>query len=92
MTCGLPTFATCNSGPSEIIKNGKSGFHIDPYHGDDAANLLADFFEGCRKDPGLWERISKAGLEPFGEACAEAANKLVLETCASSSALFNLLS
>jgi hypothetical protein len=34
MTCGLPTFATCNGGPSEIIKNGKSGFHIDPYHGD----------------------------------------------------------
>jgi len=33
MTCGLPTFATCNGGPSEIIKNGKSGFHIDPYHG-----------------------------------------------------------
>jgi glycogen synthase len=34
MTCGLPTFATCNGGPSEIIKHGKSGFHIDPYHGD----------------------------------------------------------
>jgi glycosyltransferase involved in cell wall biosynthesis len=33
MTCGLPTFATCNGGPSEIIKNAKSGFHIDPYHG-----------------------------------------------------------
>jgi glycosyltransferase involved in cell wall biosynthesis len=34
LTCGLPTFATCNGGPSEIIKHGKSGFHIDPYHGD----------------------------------------------------------
>lgn len=40
MTCGLPTFATCNGGPSEIIKNGKSGFHIDPYHGA-AVSVLA---------------------------------------------------
>lgn len=38
MTCGLPTFATCNGGPSEIIKNGKSGFHIDPYHGEKVGN------------------------------------------------------
>lgn len=36
MTCGLPTFATCSGGPSEIIKHGKSGFHLDPYHGDQA--------------------------------------------------------
>jgi sucrose synthase len=35
MTCGLPTFATCNGGPSEIIKHGKSGFHINPYHGNE---------------------------------------------------------
>jgi sucrose synthase len=35
MTCGLPTFATCNGGPSEIIKHGKSGFHINPYHGSE---------------------------------------------------------
>lgn len=33
MTCGLPTFATCNGGPSEIIKHGRSGYHINPYHG-----------------------------------------------------------
>jgi sucrose synthase len=40
MTCGLPTFATCNGGPSEIIKHGKSGFHIDPYHGDAVSNMF----------------------------------------------------
>ena len=34
MTCGLPTFATCHGGPSEIIKHGRSGYHVDPYHGD----------------------------------------------------------
>ena len=33
MTCGLPTFATCHGGPAEIIVNGVSGFHIDPYNG-----------------------------------------------------------
>eukprot|EP00879_Flechtneria_rotunda_P003731 GHRR01003969.1.p1 GENE.GHRR01003969.1~~GHRR01003969.1.p1 ORF type:complete len:403 (+),score=134.37 GHRR01003969.1:1581-2789(+) len=63
MTCGLPTFATCNGGPSEIIKHGKSGFHIDPYHGTAAADIMADFFERCTKDPTFWGRISNSGLE-----------------------------
>eukprot|EP00253_Pinus_taeda_P030912 PITA_30912 len=45
MTCGLPIFATCNGGPAEIIVNGVSGFHIDPYHGDNASECIADFFE-----------------------------------------------
>jgi hypothetical protein len=30
----LPTFATAHGGPSEIIVHGRSGYHIDPYHGD----------------------------------------------------------
>eukprot|EP00253_Pinus_taeda_P023093 PITA_23093 len=45
MTCGLPTFATCDGGPAEIIVDGVSGFHIDPYHGDNASECIADFFE-----------------------------------------------
>jgi sucrose synthase len=28
-----------------------------------AANIIADFFEKCAKDPGYWQRISKGGLE-----------------------------
>ncbi|KAL2571995.1 hypothetical protein AAZV13_17G041400 [Glycine max] len=67
MTCGLPTFATCNGGPAEIIVHGKSGFHIDPYHGDRAADLLVDFFEKCKLDPTHWETISKAGLQRIEE-------------------------
>ena len=51
MTCGLPTFATCNGGPAEIIVHGKSGFHIDPYHGDRAAEILVEFFEKSKADP-----------------------------------------
>ncbi|KAM7274577.1 hypothetical protein ACFE04_016443 [Oxalis oulophora] len=67
MTCGLPTFATCKGGPAEIIVNGVSGFHIDPYHGEQAADLIADFFETCKKDPTHWDKISKGGLQRIEE-------------------------
>ncbi|XP_021716118.1 sucrose synthase-like [Chenopodium quinoa] len=67
MTSGLPTFATCNGGPAEIITHGKSGFHIDPYQGGKAAELIVDFFEKCKVDPTHWELISKGGLERIQE-------------------------
>ncbi|KAK6944914.1 Sucrose synthase [Dillenia turbinata] len=67
MTCGLPTFATLHGGPAEIIVHGKSGFHIDPYHGDQAAELLVDFFEKCKKDPTQWDKISQGGLQRIYE-------------------------
>jgi sucrose synthase len=63
MVCGLPTFATCFGGPSEIIEHGVSGFHIDPNHGDRAAELMADFFEQCSEDPVNWSGISRGGIE-----------------------------
>ncbi|GFS35631.1 sucrose synthase 3 [Actinidia rufa] len=63
MTCGLPTFATCHGGPAEIIEDGVSGFHIDPYHPDKVSASLADFFQRCKDDPSYWEKISKAGLQ-----------------------------
>ncbi|KAK8916352.1 Sucrose synthase 4 [Platanthera zijinensis] len=63
MTCGLPTFATCHGGPAEIIEHGISGFHIDPYHQDQATALMAEFFERCREEPGYWDEISNAGLQ-----------------------------
>ncbi|KAK1293356.1 Sucrose synthase 4 [Acorus calamus] len=62
MTCGLPTFATCHGGPAEIIEQGVSGFHIDPYHPDKAAALIVDFFEKCKKDNSYWNLISDGGL------------------------------
>ncbi|KAK2645491.1 hypothetical protein Ddye_020686 [Dipteronia dyeriana] len=67
MTCGLPTFATCHGGPAEIIENGVSGFHIDPYHLDQVASLLIDFFEKCTKDPSCWKNISDGGLKRIYE-------------------------
>ncbi|XP_062211212.1 sucrose synthase 4 isoform X2 [Phragmites australis] len=67
MTCGLPTFATLHGGPAEIIEHGTSGFHIDPYHPEQAANLIADFFEQCKQDPSHWVQVSEAGLKRIYE-------------------------
>ncbi|KAM7274916.1 hypothetical protein ACFE04_016782 [Oxalis oulophora] len=67
MTCGLPTFATSNGGPAEIIVHGKSGYHIDPYKGDEATQLLVEFFEKCKVDPSHWEKISQGGLQRIQE-------------------------
>ncbi|KAK4406987.1 Sucrose synthase 2 [Sesamum angolense] len=67
MTCGLPTFATCHGGPLEIIQDGISGFHIDPYHADKASVLMADFFQKCSEDPDYWVNISKGGLQRIQE-------------------------
>ncbi|KAL2229181.1 sucrose synthase [Sesamum indicum] len=67
MTCGLPTFATVHGGPAEIIVHGKSGFHIDPYNGEQVAETLVNFFEKCKKDPSHWETISAGGLKRIME-------------------------
>ncbi|KAL0426747.1 UNVERIFIED_CONTAM: Sucrose synthase [Sesamum latifolium] len=67
MTCGLPTFATVHGGPAEIIVHGKSGFHIDPYNGEQVAETLVSFFEKCKKDPSHWETISAGGLKRIME-------------------------
>ncbi len=63
MACGLPTFATCYGGPVEIIEDGVSGFHIDPSHGDQAAQQIAAFFARSREHPDYWERISRGALQ-----------------------------
>lgn len=67
MTCGLPTFATLHGGPAEIIVDGKSGFHIDPYNGEQVAESLVSFFEKSKKDPSYWEAISTGGLKRIQE-------------------------
>ncbi|KAJ0808222.1 putative sucrose synthase [Helianthus annuus] len=67
MTCGLPTFATCHGGPAEIIENGVSGFHIDPYHPDKTSAAIADFFQKCEEEPSYWAKISIGGLKRISE-------------------------
>lgn len=63
MTSGLPTFATCYGGPIEIIEEGLSGFHINPNHGDESAQGIADFFVRCREQEGYWEQISAGAIQ-----------------------------
>jgi len=62
MATGLPTFATRYGGPLEIIEDGVSGFHIDPNHGAQSAQKIADFLESCREDPNHWLEISLAAV------------------------------
>ena len=63
MSSGLPTFATQYGGPLEIIQDGVSGFHIDPNHGERAAEIIADFMEHAAREPDYWLRISGQTLE-----------------------------
>jgi sucrose synthase len=63
MTTGLPTFATCFGGPSEIITDGVSGFHVDPNHGPLAAERIAAFFAGARQNPASWDKIAAAAID-----------------------------
>ncbi|XP_019054927.1 PREDICTED: sucrose synthase 7-like isoform X3 [Nelumbo nucifera] len=67
MNCGLPTFATNQGGPAEIIVDGVSGFHIDPNNGDESSNKIADFFEKCKNNDEHWTKISTAGLQRIYE-------------------------
>ncbi|KAF5201293.1 Sucrose synthase, partial [Thalictrum thalictroides] len=67
MNCGLPTFATNQGGPAEIIVDGVSGFHVDPNNGDEASNKIADFFEKCKEDPEHWNQVSTQGLRRINE-------------------------
>ncbi|MBL8113286.1 MAG: sucrose synthase [Acidobacteria bacterium] len=62
MASGLPTFATCYGGPSEIIQPGRNGFLVDPGRGVEAADLIADFLERSAADPEVWLRVSKGAL------------------------------
>uniref|UniRef100_A0A0E0P766 sucrose synthase n=1 Tax=Oryza rufipogon TaxID=4529 RepID=A0A0E0P766_ORYRU len=67
MNCGLPTFATNQGGPAEIIIDGVSGFHVNPINGREAGIKIADFFQKCKEDPSYWNKVSTAGLQRIYE-------------------------
>ena len=62
MSCGLPTFATCYGGPSEIIEDTVSGYHIDPNHGLGAADIILQFLADNAENDALWQKISDNGI------------------------------
>jgi len=62
MASRLPTFATSHGGPAEMIKNGISGYRMDPYHRDEAAQAIGAFSEQFQKNPEIWTKISETGL------------------------------
>ncbi|GJS56398.1 sucrose synthase [Tanacetum coccineum] len=60
MTCGLPTFTTLHGGPAEIIVHGKSGFHIDPYHGTRYTwQIYSERLLTLAGVYGFWKHVSK---------------------------------
>uniref|UniRef100_A0ACD5USG1 Uncharacterized protein n=1 Tax=Avena sativa TaxID=4498 RepID=A0ACD5USG1_AVESA len=67
MNCGLPTFATNQGGPAEIIVDGVSGYHINPMNGREASTKIANFFQTCKEDPSYWNKVSTAGLQRIYE-------------------------
>jgi len=63
MISGLPTFATHYGGPREIIESGRSGFHIDPNHGEEAVATISAFLSRCAEDPTVWDELSQGGID-----------------------------
>ena len=62
MASGLPVFVTCHGGPSEIVRDGVSGFQIDPYDGAAMVERIAEFLEQAAADPQRWMLVSRGAL------------------------------
>lgn len=67
MSSGLPTFATSSGGPAEIIKDGVSGFHIDPHCPAEAQAKIEGFFERCAQDHLQWDLVSTQSVNRIEE-------------------------
>ena len=62
----------------------KSGFNIDPYHGSQAAETMADFFEESTKNPERWLQVSQGSLARVQEKRAPLSSSLIIFSCAAS--------
>ncbi len=67
MQCGLPTFGPVFGGPSEIIRDGVSGYLMNTSQPDLIADVIWKFVSECEKDPGKWQKVSEKGMERVQE-------------------------
>jgi sucrose synthase len=67
MVSGLPTFATCYGGPSEIIRMVYRDFILIQCRKGCSAGKSPAFFEKCKDDPDYWHKISQSGIERVQE-------------------------
>ncbi|MDZ7779926.1 MAG: sucrose synthase [Gemmatimonadota bacterium] len=67
MSSGLPVFATCFGGPSEIVEDGESGYHLDPTLWEQSTARMAEVLATFADDPDEWDRISVNGIERVRE-------------------------
>lgn len=56
MNRGLPSFATNQGGPIEIIVDEVSVFHIYPLNGKEASDKITCFFQKCKEDHTYWNK------------------------------------
>ncbi|AFY77339.1 MAG: sucrose synthase [Hydrococcus sp. C42_A2020_068] len=63
MISGLPTFATQFGGALEILREGISGFHINPTDLEGTAQKIVDFIDKCEVYPQYWHEISQGAIE-----------------------------
>ena len=67
MSSGLPVFATRFGGPSEIVEDAVSGYHIDPTAWPESMERMAGVLDGFQNDPGAWDELSARGIERVAE-------------------------
>jgi sucrose synthase len=67
MASGLPVFVTRYGGPSEIVEDGRSGFHIDPLSGREAAHRMAQFLSDTKADPRQWREVAERAVQRVNE-------------------------
>jgi sucrose synthase len=67
MISGLPSFATQFGGALEILREGKSGFQINPTDLEGTAQKIVNFIDKCQANPQYWQEISQGAIQQIRE-------------------------
>ena len=63
MSSGLPVFVTRFGGPSEIVQDGVSGYHIDPTAWGESVTKMTNVLDHFSEEPDAWDAVSRKGIE-----------------------------